>query len=102
MCLFDKHFITTTTHSQNFGKMKKQSTTIQAYSTRVINMNFRIKVYGRDENGKRINTLVGVSGLINLIGIELFNKLISKAFNSLLDCFVAKLRRGLKISFYNK
>lgn len=101
MCLFDKHFITTTSHSQNFGKMKKQMT-LQAYSTRVINMNFRIKVYGRDENGKRINTLVGVSGLINLIGIELFNKLITKAFNSVLDCFVAKLRRGLKISFYNK
>lgn len=81
--------------------MKKQILT-QAYATSVINLNFRIKVYGRDVNGKRINTLVGVSGLINLIGMELFNKLVSKAFNSLLDCFVAKLRRGLKISFYSK
>lgn len=81
--------------------MKKQILT-QAYATSVINMNFRIKVYGHDENGKRINTLVGVSGLIRLIGMELFNKLVTKAFNSLLDCFVAKLRRGLKISFYSK
>ena len=82
--------------------MKKQTTTAQAYATSLVNMNFRIKVYGRDENGKRINTLVGVSGLIRLIGMELFNKLVGKAFNSLLDCFVAKLRRGLKISFYSK
>jgi len=81
--------------------MKKQILT-QAYATSVINLNFRIKVYGRDVNGKRINTLVGVTGLINLIGMELFNKLVTKAFNSLLDCFVAKLRRGLKISFYSK
>ena len=81
--------------------MKKQILT-QAYATSVINLNFRIKVYGRDVNGKRINTLVGVTGLINLIGMELFNKLVTKAFNSLLDCFVAKLRRGIKISFYSK
>ena len=81
--------------------MKKQATTL-IYPTSVINMNFRIKVYGRDENGERINTLVGVSGLINLIGEELFNKLVGKAFASMLDSFVAKLRRGLKITFYSK
>ena len=75
---------------------------MRTYSTQTINLNFRIKVYGRDENGKRINTLVGVSGLINLIGEELFGKLINKAFSCLLDKFVAKLRRGLKITFYSK
>lgn len=77
-------------------------TTAQAYATSLVNLNFRIKVYGRDENGKKINMLVGVSGLIRLIGMELFNKLVGKAFASKLDNFVAKLRRGLKITFYGK
>ncbi len=72
------------------------------FTTRTINLNFRIKVYGRDENGKRVNMLVGVSGLIALIGEELFNKLVGKAFSCVLDKFVAKLRRGLKITFYCK
>lgn len=54
------------------------------YSTKQINSTFKIKVNGM-YNGKMINTLVGVSGLINLIGVEMVNKL---------------LRRGLKISFY--
>lgn len=51
----------------------KYSTT---YTTTEINRNFRIKVAGRDANGNRINTLVGVSGLIKLIGKELFEKFV--------------------------
>ena len=39
------------------------------YSTTFINRNYRIKVYGVDIEGKRINKLVGVSGLIELVGI---------------------------------
>ena len=39
------------------------------YSTTFINQNYRIKVYGVDVEGKRINKLVGVSGLIELVGI---------------------------------
>ena len=35
------------------------------YKTSEINRNFRIKVSGRDENGKRINKLVGVAGAIS-------------------------------------
>ena len=77
----------------------KYSTT---YTTAEINRNFRIKVAGRDANGNRINTLVGVSGLIKLIGKELFDKFIKRAFNCMLDVCVCKLRRGLKVSFYNK
>ena len=72
------------------------------YTKRFINMNFRMKVYGRDENGKRINKLVGVSGLIALIGIELLNKFIGRALKAGLDKVVCKLRRGLQVSFYSK
>lgn len=43
-------------------------------TTKEINMNFRIKVNGIVD-GKKINTLVGVSGLIKLVGIEMANKM---------------------------
>lgn len=69
--------------------------------TKQINQNFRIKVFGITENGK-INTLVGVSGLINLIGMPMANKFINRAFNSVDDKCVCKLRRGLQVSFYVK
>jgi hypothetical protein len=35
-------------------------------------------VFGRDENGRKINTLLGVSGIINMIGEELFYKFIKR------------------------
>lgn len=54
--------------------MKKSS--ILNYTTKSINKNFRIKVYGVDNNGNRINKLVGVAGIIALIGIELLNHLL--------------------------
>lgn len=79
--------------------MKKS---ILNYTKSFINRNFRMKVYGVDENGNRINKLVGVAGLIALIGIELFNKFVDRALNAGLDKVVCKLRRGLKISFYAK
>ena len=69
------------------------------YETSIINANFKIKVFGI-ENGKKLNTLVGVSGLINLIGIDLANKLVARAFNGTADKCVCKLRRGLKVTFY--
>lgn len=72
------------------------------FTTREINLNFRIKVAGIDENGKKINTLVGVAGLIKLIGMALVNKFLGRAFKSGEDKTVCKLRRGLKISFYTK
>lgn len=71
------------------------------YTTREINMNFRIKVFGIVD-GKKKNTLMGVWGLINLVGIELANKLFAKAFRSVGDNQVCKLRRGIKITFYAK
>lgn len=72
------------------------------YTKTFINSNFRMKVYGLDENGNRINKLVGVAGLIALIGIELFNKFVDRAINAGLDKVVCKLRRGVAITFYAK
>ncbi len=72
------------------------------YSTSEINRNFRIKVSGRDINGKRINKLVGVAGALALIGAEMLNKLLSRAFDCMDDVCVCKLRRGIKFSFYVK
>jgi hypothetical protein len=70
-------------------------------STSEINMQFRIKVSGiRD--GIKYNKLVGVSGLLEIIGLEFSNKFIDRAFNSSDDKVVCKLRTGLKITFYSK
>lgn len=71
------------------------------YTTKCINANFRIKVYGII-NGTRIDKLVGVKGLLELIGAELANKFITKALKCGMDKFIAKLRRGIKITFYFK
>ena len=76
--------------------------TAMKYTTKFINMNFRIKVYGNDENGNFLNKLVGVAGAIALIGIEFLNKFINRAINAGLDKCVCKLRRGLKITLYSK
>ena len=80
--------------------MKKEKS--MQYTTKFVNQNFRIKVYGRDENGKRINTLLGVSGIIRMIGVELFNKFIRRALECMQDVCVCKLRRGLQVSLYVK
>lgn len=72
------------------------------YNTKLINSNFRLKVYGNGADGKRINKLVGVSGLLDLIGVELLNKFVGRALNCMEDVCVCKLRRGLKVSFYVK
>ena len=72
------------------------------YTKKFINENFRIKVYGRDENGRRINTLLGVSGIIRMIGVELFRKFVTRALKCMQDVCVCKLRRGLQVSLYVK
>ena len=70
------------------------------YTTREINGNYKIKVSGLFD-GKKVNTLVGVTGLIRMVNdIELCNRLLDRAFNDMSDCCTCKLRRGLKISFY--
>lgn len=70
------------------------------YTTREINANYKIKVSGLFD-GKKVNTLVGVSGLIKMVNdIDLTNRLLDRAFSDMSDCCTRKLRRGLKISFY--
>ena len=73
-----------------------------SYTTTFINQNFRIKVYGRDEQGKKINSLYGVSGIIAMLGEDLFYKFIQRAIDSMKDVCVCKLRRGLVVSLYVK
>lgn len=80
--------------------MKKQG--FKKYTTKFINANFRIKVFGRDAQGKKINTLMGVSGIIAMIGEELFFKFVQRALDCMLDKCVCKLRRGLQVSLYVK
>lgn len=72
------------------------------YSVRFINQNFRMKVYGRDEQGKKIDTLMGVSGLLFLIGFEMMNKQLERAMKCKDDKCVCKLRRGLQVTYYCK
>lgn len=70
------------------------------YTTREINANYKIKVSGLFD-GKKINTLVGVAGLVRIVAdLELTNRLLDRAFASLEDKVTCKLRRGIKISFY--
>ena len=66
------------------------------YTTKEINRNFRIKINGIVD-GKKVNKLVGVKGLIELIGVEKANKMLRRAFNGTDDKTVCKLRRGIKI-----
>ena len=71
------------------------------YTTSQINRNFKIKVSGY-VNGKKVNTLVGVSGLIRMLdgAIDLINRLLDRAFKCQDDVCYCKLRRGVKVSFY--
>ena len=83
--------------------MKKTNiTSVLEFTSKFINSNFRIKVWGKDNEGKKINTLVGVSGIIRLIGEELLNKFIKRALKSGLDACRCALRRGLVITLYAK
>ena len=70
------------------------------YTTKSINRNFKIKVSGVIDD-KKINTLVGVSGLLLLVDdVELTNRLLDRAFNSREDRCICRLRRGIRIYFY--
>lgn len=71
------------------------------YTTKEINRNFRIKINGIVD-GKKVNKLVGVKGLIELIGVEMGNMMLRRAFNGKCDKMERKLRRGIKVVFYSK
>ena len=78
--------------------MKAKTETLALPSAQ-INRNWRLKVYGVDAAGRRINKLVGVAGLVALIGVEMLNKLLRRAVDCMLDVCHCKLRRGLKSPF---
>lgn len=62
-----------------------------------ISRNFRIKVYGLGRN-----TLVGIHGLLSLVGFDLCYGFLERAYSSIDDKLMFKLRRGLKITFYSR
>lgn len=57
------------------------------YTTKEINRNSRIKINGIVD-GKKVNKLVGVKGLIELIGVEMANKVLCRAFNKVGDAYI--------------
>lgn len=69
------------------------------YNISEINRNFLIKIFGRHD-GRKVNTLVGVEGLIRFVGIDYANKFVTRAFNCDADVCVCKVRNGLQVSFY--
>lgn len=71
------------------------------YLTSVVNRDFKIKVFGIS-NGVKVNRLVGVAGLIQLVGVDLANSLTARAFKDSFKTNIirCKLRRGLLVSFY--
>lgn len=72
------------------------------FTTKEVNMNFRIKVSGVSD-GKKLHTLLGVSGLQQVIADDkLTNEILRKAFNSDKCIYTRKLRRGLILTLYSK
>ena len=55
-----------------------------------------------NNEGRKINTLVGVSGCIDLIGEAMLEKFLYRAYTQGNDATVCKLRRGLKVTLYSK
>jgi len=73
------------------------------FDTKEINKTFLIKISGT-RNGRKYHNLVGVSGLITAVGINMASKMLQRAFrmNRPEGKEVCKLRTGLKVSFYYK
>jgi len=72
-------------------------------TTATINRNFRIKVAGL-VNGARVNKLVGVRGLLEILGgsWQKLVKFVLRAFNSLTDKCACKIYGGATVTFYAK
>ena len=72
-------------------------------NTATINSNFRIKVSGM-VNGERVNKLVGVRGLLEIMGgsWQKLVKFVLRAFNSLTDKCACKIYGGATVTFYAK
>ncbi len=66
-----------------------------------VNRDFDIMVTGKNYL-EPVCKAVRYAGLKELIGESLTEKLVDKAYDSSIDKPVFKLRRGLKITFYNR
>lgn len=77
-------------------------TATMKYTSKQINRDWRIKVDGMTEDGQRLHTLMGVSGIIALIGEAFLQKFLDRAYNSMEDSCSCKLRRGVVVTFYAK
>lgn len=86
-------------HDYNINIFKQQKIMTQKYSTKQVNRTFKLKVFGM-VNGKKVNSLFGVSGLIAIIGLDFFNKFTERAMNCKDDKCVCKLRRGVVVTYY--
>lgn len=71
------------------------------YSTSYLNRNYLFKVSGDNGDGVKLNKLVGVSGLVSLIGVELVNKFVARAERDGQDACYCRLRRGLRVTLYS-
>lgn len=120
-CIFFAKNLVVSKKSSNFAaENKKQLTTNKTNSvmnktyftkmfgkiqlnTTVINRNFRIKVAGI-VNGVKVNKLVGVSGLLNILdgSWEKLVKMVLRAFNSAADKCRCKIYGGAAVTFYVK
>ena len=69
------------------------------YTPKQIVKDYIIKVYGW-MNGERLNKAVGVQGLVELIGYERANKMLTRAYACTGDVQRCKVYGGLQISFY--
>ena len=71
-------------------------------TTAFINKNFRINVSGY-VNGVKRNTLVGISGLLQILGSwDKLVKFVLRALNCLSDKCACKIYCGEKVTFYAK
>lgn len=72
------------------------------YTSAQINKNFRIKVSGI-VNGVKVNTFVGVSGLLRILGsMTKLQKFVARAFASMADKCACKIYGGALVTFYAK
>lgn len=69
-----------------------------------LNRDFRIKLFRSRLKTKKfkINTLIGRRRLHSIVGEQLYNKIVSRAYREKTDKITFNLRRGISITFYSK
>lgn len=68
-----------------------------------LNTDFRIVIeYDRNKGEPRKRYLLGRRGLINVVGMDLYQSLIKRAYEGKSEKITMRLRRGATIIFYRK